>query len=71
MTRWKTHWSDGEPFEDWETCDRCNFRKKPSADTCKNCISGDRWNRVNWDDEEEEERIQEAAFTEYVLGARR
>ena len=55
---------------EWEGCDKCNFRKKPSADTCKGCKSGDRWNRVNWDDEETE-RIEEAAFTEYVLGERR
>lgn len=64
-------WSDKEPFDEWEGCDRCSFRKKPTAKTCKGCTSGDRWNRVNWDDEEEVEGIEEAAFTEYVLGARR
>ena len=54
-----------------EGCDRCTFRKKPSAETCKGCTTGDRWNRANWDDEEEVERIEDAAYTEYVLGARR
>ncbi len=59
-------WSD-----EWEGCDRCSFRKKPSADTCKGCKSGDRWNRVDWDDADDVEAVADAAYTEYVLGARR
>ena len=57
-------------FDEWEGCDRCNFRKKPSADTCKGCKSGDRWNRVDWD-ADDVEAVADAAYTEYVLGARR
>ena len=34
--------SDKELFDEWEGCDRCTFRKKPSTDTCKGCKSGDR-----------------------------
>lgn len=64
-------WSDKEPFDEWEGCDRCNFNKKPCAKWCKNCTSGDRWNRANWNDEKEVERIEEAALAQYVLGARR
>jgi len=47
-------WSDNEPFDEWEGCDRCNYNKRPSAETCKGCTTGDRWNRAEWDDDEEE-----------------
>lgn len=46
-------YSDGEPFDEWEGCDKCNFRKNPSAETCKNCKTGDVYNRVDWEEEDE------------------
>ena len=48
-------WSDGEPFDEWEGCRRCNFSKNPSKKTCKGCKTGDYWNYGVWDEEEEEE----------------
>lgn len=47
-------YSDGEKFDEWEGCDRCNFNKHPSRETCENCKSGDKWNYKEWESEEEE-----------------
>ena len=48
-------YSDGAPFDEWEGCERCNFNKCPSAETCEDCKSGDLWNYQDWDEDEEEE----------------
>ena len=48
-------WSDGEPFDEWEGCDRCIYDKRPSKYTCDGCKKGDYWNYEEWDEEEEEE----------------
>ncbi len=48
-------YSDGEPFDEWEGCERCNFNKHPSKRTCKGCKTGDKWNCADWDNEEQED----------------
>ena len=48
-------YSDGAPFDEWEGCERCNFNKCPSAETCEDCRSGDFWNYQDWDEDEVEE----------------
>ena len=48
-------WSDGEPFDEYEGCAKCNYNDKPSKRTCKDCTSGDYWNCRDWDEEERKE----------------
>ena len=43
-------WSDGEPFDEWEGCEHCNFNERPSKRTCDGCKSGDYWNAMDWDE---------------------
>lgn len=53
-------YSDGMPFDEFEGCDRCNFSKCPSKETCDGCTSGDRYNHLYWgpeDDDEEDEDL--------------
>lgn len=47
-------WSDGEPFDEYEGCARCNFNDDPSRSRCENCKSGDYWNCIDWDKFERE-----------------
>ena len=43
-------WSDGEPFDEYEGCELCNFNENPSKRTCDGCKSGDYWNAMDWDE---------------------
>lgn len=47
-------WSDGERFDEFEGCEKCNFNKRPSKKTCDGCKSGDKWNKVDWDEPQTE-----------------
>ena len=47
-------YSDGQPFDEYEGCDRCNFNQRPSRETCEGCKSSDKWCYKDWESEEEE-----------------
>lgn len=40
-------YSDGERFDEYEGCERCNFRNRRGPDTCGNCY----WNEEDWGDD--------------------
>ena len=63
-------YSDGEPFDEWEGCKRCNFNKHPCKRTCNGCKSGDKWNYADWNEDEEEEEEQWKETAKRVYGTR-
>lgn len=49
----KNWWSSDDFFDEYEGCDRCNFSKHPSKKTCDGCNTGDRYNYLYWESDED------------------